>query len=162
MHHYRIAVVCIAFAFSLTTTSANAGRSDIEAPTMFARNLYRSYVTDVYSKLFTWKPSERPAREAAWRSQWLTPQFAANYSSIAESSGTDPIISAQDYCTSWADDIDTSLVSGDALSAVVTITLNAHRQSWRRLTASLKKVSGHWRLDAVTGVTNGPATSCAE
>lgn len=80
---------------------------------------------------------------------WLTPNFAQNWNTLAENTGTDPVLLAQDYQNSWATNIQTTIVNQTSTSSMVLVSLGSGQQG-QRVTVHLVFINGVWRISAVT------------
>jgi hypothetical protein len=84
-------------------------------------------------------------------SQWLTPEFVANWDSIVENTDQNPVLLSQDIQSSWASDIHTAINNQSATDSTVQVSLGTGTDQ-QLLTFHLVRTNNQWRIASVDPV----------
>jgi hypothetical protein len=81
-------------------------------------------------------------------SQWLTPEFVANWNSIVENTDQNPVLLSQDTQDSWASNIRTALVNQSTTDSTVEVSLGT-TPNQQILLVHLVHNENQWRIASV-------------
>ena len=80
--------------------------------------------------------------------QWLTPQFATNFTALASSTDEDPILLAQDILPTWSTHIQANILDQSATQSNLLVTLGTGVQQWTLHVVLLNTATG-WQVSRV-------------
>jgi hypothetical protein len=81
-------------------------------------------------------------------SQWLTPNFLANYQTAAANTDVNPFTQSQDYEDSWATNIQTTIISQTNTLSTILVTLGTGSDT-QNLILQLLPIGGYWKIDSI-------------
>ena len=81
-------------------------------------------------------------------SQWLTPEFVANWDSIVENTDQNPVLLSQDIQSSWSGNIHTAIASQSQTDATIDVSLGTAPDQ-QLLAVHLVRNSNGWRIASV-------------
>lgn len=116
------------------------------SPAQFAANFYTWYLQGLMSN----QSFSNSNQFKSGITDWLTPDFITNWSTIIENTDMNPVLLAQDYANSWLTNINTSVVTQTATTTTVLVSLGTSSQI-HNLTVDLMNIAdGTWRIASVT------------
>ncbi len=114
-------------------------------PEVFTTNFYKWYIVQ-------FKNNVGVASTAEFKntlSNWLSPAFTANFDTLVQNTGSDPLILAQDYQNSWLTTISATVLSSTPTTASLLVTLGSGTEL-HQLIVNLALIKGYWHIDSVT------------
>jgi len=119
-------------------------QNKMQGPDAFVVSFYSWYI----EKFSAIPPPAQYAALVTSLTQWLTPDFAAQYAHIAAETDVNPITFAEDFYVSWFSHTSTVILSQSPTAAEVRISLGAGKEL-TELQVSLTRIEGAWRVAKV-------------
>jgi hypothetical protein len=117
----------------------------VPQPDVYATNFYKWYILQFKNDVdFNATPDLKKQLLT-----WVTPQFADQFENIIQSTGSDPVLLAQDYQDSWLTDVSSSVLSNSGTAATILVSLGSVNDL-HQLVVNLVLVDGYWRVNSVT------------
>jgi hypothetical protein len=90
------------------------------------------------------------AQIAADAGSCFTPEFISQWPTITSNTEGDPVLLSQDYESSWAANVTTSITQQSATDAAALVNLGSNPQWLKQLIVHLTYTANGWRISGVT------------